>query len=616
MTRSSGSLFYKPKSRAQIVKEKRWNWPRIIGKALAKTCMVIGAVVLVSVFLAGFLSGAMKRTGPVMPSEMILTLNLEYGVGERPRTPTLADPFPFRRPTVREIVDTLEKAAEDERVKALLVKMESTGIGLAHIEEIRPAIEKFRASGKTTRIYSSSYGGIGSGLGTFYLASAFDEIWMQPVGMVSFSGLAFEVPYARELLDKIGARPQFFQREEYKNAMESFTNRSMSAASRETFESIADDFYARALKDIEARRNIPGFKLKELIDKGLLTGPEALEAGLIDRLDYADVLVTETRESLGFEEQEEKPEMISLGRYSQAKQQSRFALRGKKGVALVYATGTIMPSAEGERGIAAADEIAGAINTAMKDDSVDAIILRVDSPGGSPAASETIHRAIVRAQARGKMVIVSMGSVAASGGYWIAADAERIFALPSTLTGSIGVVMGKFELSQLWEKVGVNWEGIRRGRNAEMWSINEPFDPSEEARMNALIDHTYDSFLERVADGRELSLDQVREVAKGRAWTGTEAVANGLVDELGGLNDALDYVAGRFDLESRRDLNVTVLPKPQSAIEQLADILGAQVAIGRFLQSFMPYTEDLQSVMNAARLSGPQVHDPALDQIQ
>ncbi len=617
MTYRSGSLFYKPKSRGEIIRRKRWNWPRIALNVLKRTCMMIGAVVLFSAFLAGFLGGAMRQSGPVMPSEMILTLNLEHGIGERASQPSLTDPFPFKRPTVRQVVDALEAAAKDERVKGLLVRLEGTGVGLAHIEEIRPAIDRFRKSGKPAKIYSSSYGGIGAGLGTFYLASAFDEIWMQPVGMVSFSGLAFEMPYGRGLLEKVGVRPQFYQRESYKSAMENFTNKEMSKESRETFNAIADDFYDRAFKEIAKRREVSGVRLKKVMDKGLLTGDEALKAGLIDRLDYADRLIAETRKSLGYEADGKKPEMLALTHYAQTLQnKNRFDFGTTKKVALIYATGQIMPTAKGNEGAAAADEIAGAINTAMKDESVEAIILRIDSPGGSPSASETIRRSILRAKDKGKKVIVSMGAVAASGGYWIAADADHIFALPSTLTGSIGVVMGKFELSELWKKLGVNWDIVQRGQNAEMWSINQPFDPAEAKRMNVIIDETYKSFLERVAKGRGLSENAVRKIARGRAWTGKEALGNGLVDALGGLNDALDYTAKELGLKNRHQLKVMQLPKPQSALEQFARILGAQAALGRFMNALMPLEEELSAALQASRMNGPGVYDPAAAMIE
>ena len=617
MTRSSGSLFYKPKSRNEIIRQKRWNWPRIALNVLKRTCMTIGAVVLISAFLAGFLGGAMRSSGPVMPSEMILTLNLENGIGERGSSPSLTDPFPFKRPTVREVVNALEAAAEDDRVKGLLVKMEGTSIGLAHIEEIRPAIDAFRKSGKKAKIYSSSYGGIGAGLGTFYLASAFDEIWMQPIGMVSFSGLAFEMPYGRGLLEKVGVRPQFYQREAYKGAMENFTNHKMSEASRETFNAIADDYYNRAFKEIAKRRNIKEDALKKTLEKGLLTGDEALKTGLIDRLDYADRLMAETRTELGYEAEGKKPDLVSVSNYAESVlHKQHFGFSTTKDVALIYATGQIMPTAKGNEGTAAADEIAGAINTAMKDSSVEAIVLRIDSPGGSPSASETIRRAIVRAKEKGKKVVVSMGAVAASGGYWIAADADRIFALPSTLTGSIGVIMGKFELSGLWEKLGVNWDGIQRGQNADMWSINEPFDEAESKRMNVIIDDTYKSFMERVAKGRKLSASQVHKVAQGRAWTGQEALEKGLVDQLGGLNDALDYTAKELGLESRRQLKITVLPKPQGALEQLAEMLGAQVSLGRFIGALAPVHEILLQIKGETSAKGIQAYDPIAGQFR
>ena len=222
-------------------------------------------------------------------------------------------------------------------------------------------------------------------------------------------------------------------------------------------------------------RNIPFKTLKTHIDKGILTGQEALQAKLIDRLDYADVLISEIRETAKGDPEDESLEVVSFSRYGG---QMKNSSSGKTDVALIYAVGTITEQ-KGHGGNAGADTISAAIREAYKDDSIQAIVLRVDSPGGSPAASETIRRALVKAQEKGKKVIVSMGSVAASGGYWISADADEIIALPSTLTGSIGVIMGKFELGKLWKTLGINWETIQWGKNAGIWSVNKPFNASE-----------------------------------------------------------------------------------------------------------------------------------------
>lgn len=218
----------------------------------------------------------------------------------------------------------------------------------------------------------------------------------------------------------------------------------------------------------------------------------------------------------------------------------------------------------------------------------------------------------------GKPVIVSMGGTAASGGYWIASGVDRIFALPGTLTGSIGVVGGKFYLQDLWQKLGVNWESVSWGDNADLWSFNSPFSAAEAERMNAMLDHVYDSFIDRVADGRNMDRSAVEAVAKGRVWTGNQALKAGLVDELGGLNAALDYAATLVGLENRNDLNVIVTPKPKTAIERLADLLAGQVRVGHAIQSLQPVFDIITPVAREAQIlrrAGPySVYEPfALD---
>lgn len=599
-----GSLFFKPKPRTKEISRKRWNWPSIFWRAIKKTCMFIGAVVLISALLTIFAASRMNSTPAVIPGEFIMTLTIDSGVGEQGQEPTFMDPFPFRRPTVRQIVDSLDRAAADHRVKALLVNLESGGIDIAHIQEIRTAVKRFRDSGKFTAIYSSSYGDFGEGLGNYYLAAAFDQIWMQPVGMLSIAGVGIEMPFAKTLLEKLGARAQFYQREEYKNAMESFTSDSMSGPSRESLKDIIDSFSGRMAAEIAADRGIKVPTFKALVDKGLLTGEEALAAGLIDRLDYADKLIDETQLIAGGNPLDDKPALVALQDYAAHAP----AGRGPK-VALVYATGMIAPGGSGE-GVADADRIANAILDAADDDNYKALVLRIDSPGGSPSASETIRRAMVKAREKGMIVVVSMGPVAASGGYWIATDSDRIFASPATLTGSIGVIMGKFELSALWEKLGVKWEHETWGANAGLWSVNTPFDAAQAERMNVLIDNVYASFIARVAEGRRMAPDDVRAVARGRAWTGEAAQKIGLVDELGGLDAALDYAARNVNAKDRHAISIDVFPQPEGPWEQLISLLGgAQVTEG------FEVVETMASKMNVIN-AGPVAYDPVLDMMR
>ncbi len=601
-----GSLFFKPKPRTREISRKRWNWPSIFWRAIKKTCMVIGAVVLVSALLSVMMTASLMGDRPVgIPGEMILSLTLDNGVGEQGQEPTIMDPFPFRRPTVHQIVDNLDAAAADDRVKALVVYLEAGGIDIAHIQEVRAAVKRFRASGKKAIIHSTSYGDFGEGLGSYYLASAFDEIWMQPVGMISIAGIGLEMPFARTLLEKIGARAQFFQREEYKNAMESFTSDSMSPASRESVRNLVDSMSGQMVKDITNDRKIKAPVFTALVDKGLLTGKEALDAKLIDRLDYADVMMAELQASLGGDPEKDKPESVMLEDYDA----SRTPARGPK-VALIYASGMIAPAGSGE-GVADAGRISDAIDEAADNDQYKTIVIRIDSPGGSPSASETIRHAIVNAKKDGKKVIVSMGPMAASGGYWIATDADRIFALPATLTGSIGVIMGKFELSGLWQKIGVNWEDATWGQNAGLWSTNKPFTPSQTERMNVLIDDIYDAFVDRVAQGRNLPREQVLQNAKGRAWTGEDALKLGLVDEIGGLDSALDLAATFSDAKDRHGIAIDILPQPKGALEQFIAMFGAQARMGGALQTVDGLRQQIR-VMNGGALS----YDPVLGSVR
>lgn len=323
------------------------------------------------------------------------------------------------------------------------------------------------------------------------------------MGVVMIAGINAEQPFARETLDKMGITPQFFQRKEYKTAYESLTNESMSDANRETISVLVNDIRDRLVSEIAQDREISEERFTALVNQGLFTAPEALEAGLIDHMDYADVMIEQVKELVSGDPQSEDVAFRSLESYiahvglrinedGKINKETR-TRKTAGGVALIYAIGAIVSDAAGAPGsLAASDDIAPAILDAAADPNIKTIILRVDSPGGSPAASEAILRALDKAQMEGKYVVVSMGSTAASGGYWIAAHADQIFVSPTTITGSIGVVGGKFTLGGLWEKIGLNWEAVQWGENADMWSMNTPFDAQGSERMNAMLDNVYE----------------------------------------------------------------------------------------------------------------------------
>jgi protease IV len=548
--------------------------------ALKRTCMVLGAftlfIIILSYWIATSVSPAKK---PALPREMVLVLNLDDDPGEIPEPRT----FATTTPTVHELIDAIDRAADDKRVKGIYARMEAGTFSISRSEELRAAIKRFEAAGKFAYIYSSSYGQGAGDLGRYYVASAFKEIWMQPMGIVSIAGIRAEIPFVRDVLDKIGIQPQFYKRKEYKTAYESFTNSEMSDANREEMQELVDDIRSQILKDIPVDRGMNATEFSKLVDHGLFTAPEALENKLVTNLDYADVLVDRIKKDVKGTVDADDSMFVDIANYAQEtgwEQTERDFVKESFGgwrpaVALVYITGAIVDTNMGsDSGIAAADEIAPAILEAAEDDNIEGIVLRIDSPGGSPVASETILRAIEKAKQKGKPIIVSMGPTAASGGYWVAAYADQIFALPTTLTGSIGVLGGKISAAKLWEKVGVNWDkSIQWGQNAGMWSLNTPFSESEAVRINAMLDHVYASFIARVAKGRGLSPEQVDKIAKGRVWTGMRALKIGLVDQLGGLREALDYTAQILEKKNKNEIDVIVMPKPKTAFERLMALM-------------------------------------------
>lgn len=597
--------------------------------------MTLGAFMLISfTFSLITVLSVLGQTEEPKSNNIVLYLEFDGALDETVAEASLMDPFGAPSPTLRDFVRAIDHATHDDRVHGIVARIKGGGLSISHVQELRTALKQFNAnSDKFSYIYSSSYGAGGGGLSSLYLASAFQERWIQPLGIVSIPGINAQVPYFKQTLDNIGVGTQFYKRKEFKTAYESITNAEMSDENRKMMEALVDDLRVVLLPDMAQDLGMSTSQLEASVNKGLHTAPEAVAAGLITTSDYADRLIDKINTQVTGDPDGEDIRYVDVKKYNKitAPDQGGLAAKlpkkqrdekavddGSASVALVYAVGAIMQDNAQSSQIAAAEVIAPAILDAKDNDDIKAIVLRIDSPGGSPTASESILRAIQQVREAGKPVIVSMGGTAASGGYWIASGVDRIFALPGTLTGSIGVVGGKFYLQDLWQKLGVNWESVSWGDNADLWSFNSPFSAAEAERMNAMLDHVYDSFIDRVADGRNMDRSAVEAVAKGRVWTGNQALKAGLVDELGGLNAALDYAATLVGLENRNDLNVIVMPKPKTAIERLADLLAGQVRVGHAIQSLQPVFDIITPVAREAQIlrrAGPySVYEPfALD---
>jgi protease IV len=491
-----------------------------------------------------------RRTAPV-----ILELDLSEGLGEeRPADPVSAL-LSHRRMILADVLDGLRRARNDRRVKALIVKVGGRPIGLAMIQELRHAIEEFRDAGKQTVAWSESFGEFSAGNVPYYLATAFDTIYLQPSGDLGLTGLAMERRFFRGALDRLGVEFQVAKRHEYKSAAEQATETGFTRPAREAAERIAGSFTDQLAAAISERRRLAPERVRDLIDQGPFLGTQALEAGLVDVLGYRDEVYSRVKRQVG-----QDAVLQFVGRYQRAhalaerarKLPARLPAAKERSVALIYATGPIRRGRSGRGplsgGAMGSDTVSAAVRSAVADDQVRAIVLRVNSPGGSYVASDTIWREVVRARAAGKPVVVSMGDVAASGGYFISMAADAIVAQPGTVTGSIGVLSGKPVVSDALSRIGVTTDSVLEGAHSAMFSTSHPFTEDEWALVNNWLDHIYADFTGKVAQGRGLSAERVHELARGRVWTGADARDNGLVDELGGLDRAAAIARSRAGL--------------------------------------------------------------------
>ncbi len=508
-------------------------------------------------------------SGSTLPGSMVLTVDFGRGLIEGPSQKPLSELAFGKKQTLRGFLDALERAGDDSRVKGLYARFSGDSLGVAKGQEVRDAIRDFRARGKFAIAFTDSFGEFGAGTRPYYIATAFDEIWLQPMGEVGLVGLRSEVPFFRGTLDKLGIAPRFEHREEYKTAANSLTETGMTAPQREELEDLLGSISGQIVRGVAQARNLPEAQVASLIDRGPFSADEAKAAHLVDRIGYRDEAIARVHERAG-----SGAELVSLSRYVDGA--GRPHDTGEK-IALIYGTGLIV-AGDGSSSLAgnqemSAREMTRAFRQAVRDDQVRAILFRIDSPGGSAVASETIWREVVFARERGKPVIVSMGDVAGSGGYYVAAPADKIVAEPATLTGSIGVLAGKLVIAGLLQKLGVTTDAVERGANAGMFSPMQDFSPEARQRLNAFLDLTYRGFKDHVAAGRHLSADAVESVAKGRVWSGEEAKAKGLVDELGGYSAALRLALEAAKIPADKPFQVAVFPREKGTAELIYDRL-------------------------------------------
>jgi protease IV len=497
-----------------------------------------------------------RRTGP-----LILELDLTDGIAEGPPQDPVSALLTLRRTRLPDLLEGLKRASRDDRVRALVVKVGGSRIGLATIQELRAAITDFRKSGKQTVAWAESFGDFVRGNVPYYLATGFDRIYLQPSGTLGLTGVAVEQVFLHDALAKLGIDFQSAKRHEYKSAADPLTETGFTGPAREAAARLTESVTEQLAAAIAEGRQKTVEQARALLDQGPFLAQQALAEGLVDGLGYRDEVYDQVHKEAG-----PGATLLYLQRYQRSHALAELPRRlpkvpHERFVAMIYAHGAIRQGRSGRGPVGGgglgSDTVAAALRAAAADDRARAIVLRVNSPGGSYTASDVIWREIVRVRAAGKPVVVSMGDVAGSGGYFISAPADVIVAQPGTITGSIGVIMGKPVLRDMFGRAGVNTDTVGDGSEiATMFSASRPFSDTEWERINAWLDAVYADFTEKVASGRRLSAERVHELGRGRVWTGADAVANGLADETGGLHDAIAIARRRGGLPGNAPVRI------------------------------------------------------------
>src|SRR5213080_367063 len=541
-----------------------------------KVVLIISGIViaLVFVFLLGIaiIVSAIRGNRPSIRDNSVLVLKISGPLPDYVPEDPIRKLFGGQPQSLSSLLGQFRKAKVDRRITAVLVDIDMPEEGWAKAEEIRAAIADFRTSGKPVYAYMET------GLNKdYYVASACDKIFVPPPGELFTIGLAADVMFFRGSLDKLGIYPDIFQIGKYKTAADMFTQKQMTDAHREFMNSLLDDLFGRFVEAIAKARNKSPEEAKALIDNAPYNAAQAKDAGLIDGALYRDEVEKELKKRLGYQDSDEL-HIAKAGDYRQISQESLGLNKGEK-IAVVYAAGDIVSGksdfgGSGETTIGS-DSLVKTLDEARDDRGVKAIVLRIDSPGGSGLASDIIWRAIESVKEK-KPVVVSMSDVAASGGYYIACNANKIVAEPSTITGSIGVLAGKPVVKGLYDWLGITNEYVMRGQNAGMFRETEKFSDSERKKFEDLVKGTYyGEFLPKVANGRGKSTDEIDKIGQGRVWTGQQGKERGLVDEYGGLDQAIEIAKQLANIPEDKGVQRVIMPRPPSFLEQLMSSGGA-----------------------------------------
>ncbi len=526
---------------------------------------VLGAAVLLAAL-------ALRRPSSTTPAATVLVFDVPTTLEEAqpPSGGSLIDLLHREHPTVWMLTHGIREAASDPRVRALVLHIDQVDWGWAKVSEIREAVLDFRRAGKP--VYAAIAGG---GEREYLLASAAGTVASPPLAMLQLNGLTASALFMRGTLDKVGVTPNFAQSGRFKSAVEGWTQSGMSPPAREALQALVDDQFGLLVDSLSTARGIAADSVVRLLDEGPFGAREAFARGLIDTVLHRSEL-----DSMVTLAGDDRRSTLSLSRYITRLDPPR----GGRRIALVTAVGAIAEgrsrSGPGEGQILGAATLIKALREVRNRSSIAAVVLRIDSPGGSAQASDEIWQEVKRCAER-KPVIASFSDLAASGGYYIAVPADSIVAEPGTLTGSIGAFGGKLNMLGLYRKLGLNVETVSRGRHAEMFSPFRDFSPEESERFQAQMDEVYRVFLSRVAEGRRKPVSEIDSVGQGRVWTGLSARRHGLVDALGGLPRAIAMARARAGIEEDEPLTVEIYPRVERPLFQrlFAEVLADEEAL-------------------------------------
>ncbi len=540
----------------------RWAGSIVTGtlNGILKFCLAIVLLIIVLVLVG-------LARGDKMPSNMVLAIDLRKSIEDSAPDRFSIGAHPL---TVMDIVLGLDAAGRDSRVKGVFIRLGGGNLSIAKAEEIGAAIKRFRATGKFVIVHAQGFDG--TGLGDYLTAASADQIWMQPKSPFEVAGVGGGELFFRGLLDKIKAEPQIAKRAEYKSAADAFMATDMSKEDREQLDALMHSWYDTAVDAAAKDRKIDRNAMIAALEASPQFTEDAIAKKLVDKAGYDDDALGAALAKAG-----NGATPMTMSQYSDIKEESDAFGNGEH-IALVEAAGDIVDG-QGSSGPFASNEIAGddmarAIRQATADKDIKAILLRVDSPGGSVTASDQILDAVKKAQAAGKPVVVSMGSVAASGGYYISLSADKIVAEPGTITGSIGVLTGKVSFGNTLGLVGVKGEMVSVGKNALMNSDLEPYTDDQWKALNAQADAIYADFTKKVSEGRKMPLAKVQDVARGRVWSGADAAQRGLVDKLGGFWDAAALAKRLAGIPDADQVEFKLYPRKKGFFEEVREYFG------------------------------------------